>query len=153
MVKRLSVPFHRQIDTGYCLAACAQMVLEYQGLNFAQEYLAQLLVVKPGLGTPTFQIQRLTILPIKVIYEEGDLNTLQEWVRQNYPVITFVQAGELFHWSGELFQHAVVVIGVEQDGLWLLDPDMTAEPVSVAVDEFMLAWVEMGYLYAVLTVT
>lgn len=25
--------------------------------------------------------------------------------------------------------------------------------ISVTVDEFMLAWVEMGYLYAVLTVT
>jgi hypothetical protein len=25
--------------------------------------------------------------------------------------------------------------------------------LSVTVDEFMLAWVEMGYLYAVLTVT
>ncbi len=152
MGKRLSVPFHAQIDTGYCLAACAQMVLAYQGLNVTQEHLARLLSVKPGLGTPTFQIKRLTELSIKVIYEEGDLDTLQKWVRQNYPVIVFVQAGELSHWSGEFFQHAIVVIEVEPDVIWSLDPDMSAEPVSVTVDEFLLAWMEMDYLYAVLDV-
>ena len=153
MGKRLSVPFHAQIDTGYCLAACAQMVLAYQGLTFTQEYLAQLLAIKPRLGTPTFQVKRLTTLAVKVIYEEGDLETVRDWGKQNHPVIAFVQAGELSHWSGEWFQHAVVVIGVELDAIWLLDPDMSAEPVSVTADEFLLAWMEMDYLYAVLIVS
>jgi hypothetical protein len=36
--------------------------------------------------------------------------------------------------------------------VWLLDPDVDAAPIAVPVDEFMLAWSGMDYLYAVVSV-
>lgn len=90
------------------------MVLAYQNRHESQDYLAHKLAVKPGLGTPIFQVNRLKELNIKVVYEEGTLDILREWVARGLPVIVFVQAGELSYWSGELFQHAVVVIGVAE---------------------------------------
>ena len=46
--------------------------------------------------------------------------------------------------------HAVVVIGYDAEQIWLLDPAALPEPMSVSIDEFMLAWGELDYRYAVL---
>ncbi|WP_374689395.1 C39 family peptidase, partial [Promineifilum sp.] len=50
MPKPLPVPFHAQSKQGYCLAACAQMVLAYYGQARDQERLAAQLKVEPYLG-------------------------------------------------------------------------------------------------------
>lgn len=61
-----------------------------------------------------------------------------------------IQAGELSHWSGEYFQHAVVVIGHDASQVWILDPAAKPESIAVSVDEFLLAWSEMDNRYAAL---
>ena len=61
-----------------------------------------------------------------------------------------IQAGELSQWSGEYFQHAVVVIGHDAAQVWLLDPAAPPGSITVSVDEFLLAWGEMDYRYAAL---
>jgi predicted double-glycine peptidase len=43
-----------------------------------------------------------------------------------------------------------VVIGYDGSDVWLLDPAAQSIPVTVTIDEFMLAWGEMDYRYAVL---
>lgn len=152
MAKRLSVPYHKQNEPGFCLAACAQMVLDFQGIFRPQDVLAEQLHVKPSLGAPTRNIRRLATDKIAVIYEEGSWERLQALIASGLPVITFVQAGEFAHWQGEIFQHAVVVIGLEESTVWFLDPDIDAMPVSVPVDEFMLAWSGMDYLCASISI-
>ena len=152
MAKHLAVPYYPQKGDGYCLAACAQMVLAYQNIVNTQTYLAQIIRVRPSLGTATRHIQRLSSKNITVIYEAGTISDLHNWVIRSVPVIVFVQVGELSYSLGEFFQHAVVVVGFTEEFLWLLDPEMTKDPIQVAVDEFMLAWGEMDYLYAVIKV-
>jgi ABC-type bacteriocin/lantibiotic exporter with double-glycine peptidase domain len=148
MAKRLPVPYYKQNEPGHCLAACAQMVLAFHGISRSQDDLAKQLSIKPSLGAPARNIQQLASNEIAVTYEEGSLEHLRAWLMSGLPVIAFVQAGELLHWRGEFFQHAVVVIGLEESTVWLLDPDMDATPIATPVDEFMLAWGEMDYLYA-----
>jgi hypothetical protein len=48
----LDVPYHPQVDDGYCLPACVQMVLAYLGLPSTQEHLAREAVpcLRPGSG-------------------------------------------------------------------------------------------------------
>lgn len=150
MAQPLPVPFYKQQAVGYCLPACAQMVLAYQGISHSQDELARESNLKPGLGTPTRNIQRLASPEIKVVYEEGTLEQVQTWLGMGIPVIAFVQAGELSHWQDESFQHAVVIIGLEKDMAWLLDPDTNGNPIAIPTNELMLAWSGMDYLYAVL---
>jgi hypothetical protein len=56
MAQPLSVPFHRQKAAGYCLPACAQMVLAYQQVSYTQEELAQQLGLIEAFGVPTRSI-------------------------------------------------------------------------------------------------
>ncbi|MBP8003238.1 MAG: C39 family peptidase [Chloroflexi bacterium] len=146
----LPVPFHPQKANGYCLAACAQMVLHFWGIAADQERLAQLLGVEPEVGAPAGRISRLKSYDVTIIYESGEWDTVTAWLAQNVPVIAAIQAGELPYWQGEYFQHAVVVGGYDETHLWLLDPATGSEPILVPIDEFMLAWGEMDYRYAVI---
>ena len=78
---------------------------------------------------------------------------MQTWLDQAVPVLAMIQAGELTHWRGESFPHAIVLIGYDATRVWLLDPAAATEAVVVAIDEFILAWSEMDYHYAVLYAT
>lgn len=146
-----SILYKPQIGEGYCLAACAQMVLHYLGIQTDQMQLAQQLSVKPGVGAPASRIQQLASDTISVIYETGKWETIEKLINQKTPVIAMIQAGELHHWQGESFQHAVVVIGFDSAQVWLLDPAVSSYPLVVSIDEFMLAWGEMDYHYAVVS--
>lgn len=59
MPQPLPVPYHPQKADGYCLAACAQMVLHYWGIVTNQEQLAQQLGVEPGVGVPAGGVHHL----------------------------------------------------------------------------------------------
>ena len=146
----LPVPYHPQKANGYCLAACAQMVLHYWGITAAQEHLARVLGVEPEVGAPAGRITRLQYHRLVVTYNIGEWDIVTAYLSQSIPVIVAIQAGELPYWQGEFFQHAVVVVGYDESQLWLLDPASGSQPVAVPIDEFMLAWGEMDYRYAVL---
>jgi ABC-type bacteriocin/lantibiotic exporter with double-glycine peptidase domain len=111
MPRQLPVPYFPQKNKGYCLAACAQMVLGYWGIVADQDKLAYQLGVEPGVGVPARRIRRLASKSLGVIYESGEWESLQEWLAKGLPVIAAIQAGELSYWQGDYFQHAVVVIG------------------------------------------
>lgn len=146
----LPVPPHPQKTNGYCLAACAQMVLHYWDIVAEQEQLAQLLGVEPEVGAPAGRITRLKYRGLAVTYATGEWETVTAHLAHNIPVIVAIQAGELPYWQGEYFQHAVVVIGHDETHVWLLDPAALPQSIVVPIDEFMLAWGEMDYRYAVL---
>lgn len=84
MAKRLPVPYRKQRDVGYCLAACAQMVFAFQDVFLSQDVLAKQLNVKPALGAPTRYIQRLASDKVAVTYEEGSLERLQAWLTSDW---------------------------------------------------------------------
>jgi ABC-type bacteriocin/lantibiotic exporter with double-glycine peptidase domain len=129
------------------------MVLHHGGMVVEQAKLAHQLGVEPDVGIPASRISRLASRRIKVTYKIGEWATVQTWLSQNVPVIAMIQAGELPHWQGEAFTHAVVVIGYDATLIWLLDPAAQPEPMVVSIDEFMLAWGEIDYRYAVVSVS
>lgn len=151
MPQILSVPYHPQLPEGYCLAACAQMVLHYLEIPTEQAKVAQQIGVQPEAGAPASRIKHLATNTVSVIYELGDWETIHALLAQNTPVIAMIQAGELPHWRGELFQHAIVVVGSDETQVWLLDPATSSDPIIVSIDEFMLAWSEMDYRYTVIS--
>lgn len=150
MPELLPIPFHPQKADGYCLAACAQMVLDFWAIPLEQEQIASQLSVIPGVGAPAGRISRFSSDQMSVIYETGEWETIPTWLDRRVPVIAMVQAGELPHWQGEAFQHAVVVVGYDSADVWILDPAAQPVPLRVSIDEFVLAWGEVDFRFAVL---
>lgn len=151
MANVLSVPHFSQTVEGSCLPACAQMVLAYLGEKHSQATLARQLGTRPHIGTPHRNINRLRSVTIDVRYAaEGTLDILHASLAQQLPIIVFVQTAELPHWQGHTSRHTLVVVGETETAVWVLDPAMPAEPISVPSGDFLLAWEEMDATYAVL---
>lgn len=72
MPQPLSLPYHPQKAEGYCLAACAQMVLHYWGIVTDQHQLSVQLGVIAGVGVPASRITRLASRQITALYTVGN---------------------------------------------------------------------------------
>lgn len=59
---------------------------------------------------------------------------------------------ESVHWQVE-DAHAVVLVGLTSDTVYLNDPAFDAAPQTAPLDHFLLAWSELDYEYAVITRT
>jgi len=146
----LNVSHCQQKTDGYCLAACAQMALTYLGISCSQDDIAHQLGIRPHVGAPCSRLLRLRSTVLDVIYAAGDLPDLGVWLDQEMPVLVFVQADQLPHWRGLHFQHTVLVVGLDAQCVYLLDPAADAAPLRVSRGDFMLAWDEMDCVYAVI---
>jgi len=149
--KRLKVPYHPQFDDGYCLPACAQMVLDYLGITVEQKRLARILGVRAPLGAPASNVLCLRSETVDVVFADGAIRDLQNYLALGWPIIVFVQADELPHWRGCISQHAIVVVGIDEISVSVLDPAAGSQVIDVPLGDFLLAWGELAYLYAVIT--
>ena len=127
------------------------MVLDYLGFSYSQEALARQLGVHLPLGVPAPSIEKLNSPDVAVVYESGTLDTVRQWLDEMTPVIAFVQAGEFPHWFGLRFQHAVLIFGLDEQNVHLLDPALENETTTVSRGDFMLAWDEMDNAMGVIT--
>ncbi len=152
MAEILSVPFSPQEKHGYCLPACAQMVLAYLGISRSQKMLARELEVFEDFGVPASNITKLKIRSLKVIYTvEGTFANIENWLQQRTPVIVFVQTAQLEYWQRQTAQHAVLIVGMNNLDIFLLDPGREQTVITVSKAEFTLAWDEMEFSCATIT--
>ena len=78
------------------------------------------------------------------------MRALQAFLSAQQPVIAFVRTVE-FHYAHVDSPHAVVVVGMDDVAIHLLDPDYPEQtPVAVSIDEFALAWAHFDQAYAVI---
>ena len=145
----LAVPLIRQKKDGECVPACAAMALAYIGIVVAYDRLVALLETD-WFGTPSFKIQRLESLGVKVLYKHGSFAELERQLENNQPCIAFVKTKQLPYWDFEEDSHAVVVVGLDDSFVYVNDPRFAAAPIQVARGDFDLAWLEWDELYAVL---
>jgi ABC-type bacteriocin/lantibiotic exporter with double-glycine peptidase domain len=133
------------------LPACAQMALAYLGITRSQQDIGRTLKVRREFGVPASQVVALQTREIAVQYHvEGTLTDLRNWLAEQVPLIVFIQAGELPHWTGRRFQHAVLVTGMDNETVLLHDPALAEGPTSVPISDFLLAWDEMDHRFAVI---
>ena len=135
----------QEVGTG-CLAACAKMVLHYVGIEQSQRSLNQLLGLS-SLGVP---YTNLTRLGIHVDIQTGNETQVEQALNHNLPVISFLLTGDLHYWQDNT-SHAVVIVGYDDTDFYLNDPSFTIAPQRVQRNEFLLAWGEMDYAYATMT--
>lgn len=149
MLKRsLPVSLQKQAARVDCLAACAAMVLDYIGRPCPYEHLVRLLGIRP-IGAPSSNILRLEQLGVRVAYLAGSLGDLENLVAQGYPCIAFLDTAELPYWSEAVF-HAVVVVGMDDEYIYVNDPAFDQAPQRISWGDFELGWIEEGCRYAII---
>lgn len=143
MPNLLSLPHFQQSADGYCLPACARMVLAYLGINRSEPEISRTLGTQLW-GTPSFAIQRLADAKIEVVYREWSVSDLIATLTAEQPVITFVRTGFPDYYQDD-FAHTVVATGVSQDKqFWIHDPLQVAGPVVVSWNGLLAAWAEFA---------
>lgn len=145
----LPVPHRKQRRQADCLAACAAMVLEYWKRPVGYARLMALLGIQ-DFGAPSSNIQRLADLGLSVCFSQGALADLEAHLARDEPCIVFLRTGELPYWTEDT-GHAVVVVGLDSDSVYLNDPAFDRAPQRVSRGDFLLAWLEFDYDYAVIT--
>lgn len=145
----LPIPHHKQRHEADCLVACVAMILDYLERPINYERLMGLLKVEPDIGGRASNVRRLSTLGISVHYGTGTLNDLAHHITQGIPCIAFVNTAYLSYWP-EATRHAVVVVGLDTERVYLNDPFFNAAPQSLPRLEFELAWDEFDNAYAVL---
>ncbi len=145
----LPVPHLQQSSDGDCLPACAYMILVYLGKRTRFWRLRWLMGTK-SFGTPFLHIRNLQQLGITVeIKTRGNLALLHQNLMQNRPCIVSIQTEHLPYWNRNAL-HAVVVVGMDNDTIYLNDPELPDAPVSVSLGDFDLAWLAQDERFSVL---
>jgi hypothetical protein len=126
------------------------MALAHLGHAIEYPQLLQLLKIKLH-GAPAGNIRLLSALGVTVAYSQTDLPGLETLLQQGRPVIVFVRTGDLPGWTYST-DHALLVIGYDEDMLYVNDPDRAEAPQRIPRSNFELAWLERDYYYAVLSV-
>jgi len=143
---RLNVPLVRQRVDGQCVPASAAMILEYMGIAPDYEQLLELLGTT-GAGTPSFFVRKLEVLGITVVYKHGTFQELHSHLMNNRPCVAFVATAELPYWESST-NHAVVVVGLDDETIYVNDPAFPDAPIPVPKADFDLAWLERDEYYA-----
>lgn len=144
----LPVPHREQEQSSDCLAACVAMVLAHAGRPVDYAQLLEILRIGP-LGAPRRNLFHLTRLGLHVTYREATFPILVSYLQAGHPVITFVDTGELAHWSF-ITNHAVVVIGLDAGHVIVNDPAFASAPQRIPQDEFELAWLNCDNACAII---
>jgi hypothetical protein len=125
------------------------MVLAYLGQTVSRDWLCQVLKVT-GIGTPGFRLLCLRDHGYDVTYAPAtDERPLIEALSAGVLPITLLLTHNLSYWQKQT-AHAVVVAGFDAQTVILNDPAFPDTPRQVPYDEFMLAWSDFDYLYAVI---
>ncbi len=144
----LPIPHHQQQSDGDCLAACAAMVLIHLERGIEYGRLLHLLKIK-SYGAPASNIRLLAQLDCAVTYGVTDMAGLENMLAQDQPVIVFVRTGELPYWDHNS-DHAFVVVGYDENNIYVNDPYFPDAPLTVPRGDFELAWIERDYYYALI---
>lgn len=144
----LNVPLLAQHNRADCLPVCVEMVLAYFGRQVDPGWLRQVLQWTP-IGTPGFKVLNLAAHGFHVIYAPAtDERVLLQALANGTPPIALVRTDNLFYWQVET-AHALVITGMDDDFVIVNDPAFPAQQ-RVSHNEFMLAWSDFDYLYAVI---
>ena len=147
----LAVPHIQQRRTGECLAACALMICSYLRIAVDYQRLVRLLETQDEVGVSFSKIHNLEKLRLTVVYQKGGtLPQLYNLLTAGWPVIISVQTKELPYWNGVASLHAVVLVGMDTEHVYLNDPEWPDAPIQAPIGDFDLAWLARGERFALL---
>jgi len=114
------------------------MVLQYYGDERPEAELQVLLGCTP-VGTSVGSLTRISKLGYRVDLWYATLEELKAFIDAGGPVIAFVRTGGLDYWREDC-PHAVVIVGYDEDTIYMDDPYFEDAPQRASVQSFRAAW-------------
>ena len=142
------VPHCQQSSPGACLPACVRMVLSALGNECSEAQVATLLG-SYEFGTPASRIERLNEWGYQVQYGRFSFEQLEDALAYGRFLIVFVRA-DVLPWADFGGFHALVLVRVTPDFVFVNDPVLDDGPSRLPTDYFLLAWEEFDCLAAVI---
>lgn len=140
----LPISHRQQSQQADCLAACTAMILEYLHVPVQYENLLRLLNVR-SFGASLFNLRNLQKLGLFVVIKEGHFSDLQSYLDMGLPVVVSVSTAELRSYWRNSADHAVIVVCIDTNFVYVHDPVLPSAPQIVAIQEFESAWLEQDY--------
>ena len=144
----LSVSHLQQQTESDCLPVCAQMVLAYLGFDVSYAQLIKLLGTQ-RFGTSFWNIKRLEQLGATVTIDHLALAEIGSNLTLGLPVIACLNTADLSYWS-QAVDHVVVVVGIDEQQVYVNDPSLSHGQYPVPRAEFELAQLQYDNLCAVI---
>lgn len=143
-------PFQETLHSGMCGPASLKIVLDYYGLVKSEQELAALTGTTIGLGTDDKGIARVAeSLGFKVLIKnESDFSDIEGWLKKGVPVIVdwFTRGREDYSPSEVADGHYSVVVGLDDDSIYLQDPEI-CEIREIRRDDFLKVWFDFSGEY------
>lgn len=144
----------RQRSEGECLAACVAMVLNNfsSPINYTQ--LLQRLETTEA-GTPFSNLLRLNSWQLTAEIGYGQMTTVHQRLSKGNPLIIPVATELLPYWllrpeHPQITEHALVVIGIDDQHVYANDPDFDEAPQVIDPGWFEEAWRCHNFRYAII---
>lgn len=135
------LPF-RQSDGSRCGPAVIKMILLYYGIDRTEDDICTACNWTYELGCTNEQMKS-AIESYGLgceLYENGTLEDLEYWIRHHVPVIVdWFSPGILPGLSDMPNGHASIVVGIDRESVYLLDPEFGGTR-SIPRDDFMRCW-------------
>jgi len=124
------------------------MLLNYLQVSVKYKKLVGCLRISYG-GAPFRNLHYLEAFGVSVQITQGNIEMLRVHLKQGVPPMVFVATQELSYWN-EATNHAVVVVGIDENSIYINDPSFADAPQVVSIDEFYLAWFAIDKYYAII---
>ena len=121
-----------------CVAACLRAVLAALGAHYSEDDLAPACNTDPSGATLSDAASAVRSLGFNALFlPEATFEMLSEWLQQGVPMIVGIAVDDLAY--GVTGGHAVVVCGIEQGQIIVIDPAIGAER-RLELEKFLRAW-------------
>ncbi|MFQ6119163.1 MAG: cysteine peptidase family C39 domain-containing protein [Methanosarcinales archaeon] len=144
MSTNIKVPHYKQNKDYTCVPACVRMVLEYHNHMISEEEL-EILMETDIWGTYAENMLNITSIGFDVRVLLSNYSELTSLIDSSLPCIVFLQTDSLSYWDVEC-SHAVVVVGFDDEHVFVNDPWFSDAPIKIPKNEFMTAWSKNEYL-------
>ncbi|MEK7412761.1 MAG: cysteine peptidase family C39 domain-containing protein, partial [Planctomycetota bacterium] len=125
-----------------CVAACLRVVLAALGTDYPEDDLARACNTLPSGATLADVAAGARSLGFNALFiPEATFEILTEWLQRGVAIIVGIAADEIVH--GATGGHAVVVCGLEQGQVIVVDPAISAER-RLELETFLRAWHRRG---------
>lgn len=135
-----------------CLVACTQMVLDYLGVKKDYAHLRKILRSGPEF-TPFSHLHYLQRLGLSItVGTNAEESIFETHIALGLPIIVGVRTIQWPHWGNIITEHAVVVVGIDQDhdDIYIHDPYFADAPIEMSLIEFQIGWEEKDRQYGVI---
>jgi len=149
----IEIPHHPQSLDYTCVPTCVLMVAHYHSIILSEAEIAYLLGTDET-GTRFRDVHRVSALGFEVEVTTGTIFDLQKWLNAGFPCIVRIKTTHLPRYPlPPWVPHAVVVVGITENDVYIHDPAQNTAPDVVPIEVFQSAWAGGQYQFAVMKPT